>query len=120
MAVSLGTPAFAASPSQQGCEAQSGTFIRQRGWVQCIIAEGGEKPRFTEATATSGEGNIDNERGAGERLRRIGRTSAHPASSGRREWASGESALRSPSWADDWRVPLARPSHVGDVALVNW
>lgn len=60
LALSLGTPASAASPSQQECEAQGGTFIRERGEVQCVIVEEGKNPRFTEETTTSGQGNIGN------------------------------------------------------------
>ena len=60
LAMSLGTPASAVSPSQEECEAQGGTFIREQGQVQCVIVEEGKNARFTEETTTSGQGNIGN------------------------------------------------------------
>ncbi|MDQ3850469.1 MAG: hypothetical protein M3296_07640 [Actinomycetota bacterium] len=53
-------PAGAVSPSQQQCEAQGGTFTRDRGQAQCIIVEEGKNTRFTQETTTTGQGNINN------------------------------------------------------------
>ncbi len=53
-------PAFAVSPSQEGCEAQGGTFTRERGEVQCVNVEEGKNPKFTETETTTGQGNIEN------------------------------------------------------------
>jgi hypothetical protein len=60
LAMGFGTPASAVSPSQEECEAAGGTFVRERGEVQCVIVEEGKNPRFTEETTTSGQGNIGN------------------------------------------------------------
>lgn len=59
-AVWLAAPASAESPSQTECEAQGGTFTREKGQVQCTIVEEGKNPRFTETEATTGQGNISN------------------------------------------------------------
>lgn len=53
-------PASAASPSQQQCEAQGGTFSRENGTVTCTTTETGKNPKFTEETQTSGQGNTGN------------------------------------------------------------
>ena len=56
----LAAPAFAVPPSQEECEAQGGTFTKERGEVQCVIVEEGKNPKFTEEETTSGQGNIGN------------------------------------------------------------
>ncbi len=53
-------PASAASPSQEECEAQGGTFTKERGEVSCVVVEEGKNPKFTEETETTGQGNIEN------------------------------------------------------------
>ena len=55
-----GAPGFAASPSQQQCEAQGGTFDRQNGQVTCVVVEEGKNPKFTDTNTTSGQGNVGN------------------------------------------------------------
>ena len=60
LALTMAVPAFAVSPSQEECEAQGGTFVRERGQVSCVIVEEGKNPRFTEETETTGQGNISN------------------------------------------------------------
>ena len=55
--MALAVPAaFAASPSQEQCQAQGGTFDRQQGQVICVVTteEEGENSRFTEETETTG------------------------------------------------------------------
>ena len=52
--------AFAASPSQQQCEAQGGTFQRNGGQVECVIVDEGKNPKFTDTETTTGQGNISN------------------------------------------------------------
>lgn len=37
--MALTVPAFAASPSQQQCEAQGGTFTKSGGQVKCVIVD---------------------------------------------------------------------------------
>jgi hypothetical protein len=59
IAASVG-PASAASPSQEQCEAQGGTFSRENGTVTCQTTETGKNPKFTEETHTSGQGNTGN------------------------------------------------------------
>jgi hypothetical protein len=51
---------IAASPSQEQCEAQGGTFQRSRGQVECVIVDEGKNPKFTDTTSTTGQGNIGN------------------------------------------------------------
>jgi hypothetical protein len=55
-----GLTAFAASPSQEECEAAGGTFDRSGGQVSCVIVEEGKNPKFTEEETTTGQGNISN------------------------------------------------------------
>ncbi len=51
--------AFAASPSQEQCEAQGGTFTKERGEVQCVQPGKNEnQPKFQQTT--TGQGNISN------------------------------------------------------------
>jgi hypothetical protein len=59
MAFSGGT-GVAASPSQEQCEAQGGTFERQNGQVTCVVVEEGKNPKFTDTETTSGQGNVGN------------------------------------------------------------
>jgi hypothetical protein len=59
IAASVG-PASAASPSQEQCEAQGGTFSRDGGKVTCTTTETGKNPKFTEENQTSGQGNTGN------------------------------------------------------------
>jgi hypothetical protein len=58
--LALAVPAFAASPSQEQCEAQGGTFTKSGGQVQCVIVEEGKNPKFTDTETTTGQGNISN------------------------------------------------------------
>ena len=53
-------PAFGASPSQEQCEAQGGTFQRNGGQVECVVVDEGKNPKFTEETTTTGQGNTGN------------------------------------------------------------
>ncbi len=53
-------PAPAVSPSEQECEAQGGTFTREKGQVSCVIVEEGKNPKFTQTDTTTGQGNIGN------------------------------------------------------------
>jgi hypothetical protein len=53
-------PASAASPSQEQCEAQGGTFQRTNGQVECVIVDEGKNPKFTDTETTTGQGNISN------------------------------------------------------------
>jgi hypothetical protein len=46
--------AFAASPSQQDCEAQGGTFTKSGGQVKCVIVGEGKNPKFTDTETTTG------------------------------------------------------------------
>jgi hypothetical protein len=55
-----GAPGMAASPSQQQCEAQGGTFDRTNGQVTCVVVDEGKNPKFTDTTTTSGQGNVSN------------------------------------------------------------
>ena len=59
MAIPGGT-GLAASPSQEQCEAQGGTFDRQNGQVTCVVVEEGKNPKFTDTDTTSGQGNVGN------------------------------------------------------------
>jgi hypothetical protein len=52
--------AFAASPSEEQCAAQGGTFTKEGGQVQCVTVEEGKNPKFTDTETTSGQGNISN------------------------------------------------------------
>jgi hypothetical protein len=52
--------ALAASPSQEQCEAQGGTFQRTNGQVECVIVDEGKNARFTDTTTTTGQGNVSN------------------------------------------------------------
>ena len=54
------SPGLAASPSQEQCEAQGGTFDRQGGQVTCVVVDEGKNPKFTDTETTSGQGNISN------------------------------------------------------------
>ena len=59
--LALAVPAaFAASPSQEQCEAQGGDFQRTNGQVECVIVEEGKNPKFTDTETTTGQGNISN------------------------------------------------------------
>ncbi len=58
--LALAVPAFAASPSQEQCEAQGGKFMRTNGQVECVIVEEGKNPKFTDTETTTGQGNISN------------------------------------------------------------
>jgi hypothetical protein len=60
LALSMAVPAFAASPSQQQCEASGGEFTRTGGQVQCVRTEEGKNPKFTQEETTTGQGNISN------------------------------------------------------------
>jgi hypothetical protein len=60
IAGSLAPTTFAASPSQEQCEAQGGTFDRTNGTVTCTTTETGKNPKFTEESQTSGQGNTGN------------------------------------------------------------
>jgi hypothetical protein len=61
MALTLAAPAaFAASPSQEQCEASGGEFDRVNGKVICVKTEEGKNPKFTEETTTTGQGNSGN------------------------------------------------------------
>ena len=60
IAGSVAPTTFAASPSQEQCEAQGGTFTRTNGTVNCQTTETGKNPKFTEETNTSGQGNTGN------------------------------------------------------------
>jgi hypothetical protein len=62
-------PAFAASPSQESCEASGGTFTKEGGDVQCVTSTTdnvGNAPAnsnsqtTTTTTTTTGQGNIEN------------------------------------------------------------
>lgn len=53
-------PAGAASPSQEQCEAQGGTFDRVQGQVECVIVVEGKNPHFEAETTTTGQGNTAN------------------------------------------------------------
>ena len=58
--MAFSAPAMAASPSEEECAAQGGTFTKEKGQVQCVVVEEGKNERFTDETTTSGQGNIDN------------------------------------------------------------
>jgi hypothetical protein len=60
LVLALAAPAFAASPSQEQCEAQGGTFERTNGQVECVIVEEGKNSKFTDTETTTGQGNISN------------------------------------------------------------
>ena len=60
IAGSVAPTTFAASPSQEQCEAQGGTFSKQNGTVTCTTTETGKNPKFTEESQTSGQGNTGN------------------------------------------------------------
>jgi len=60
MMVATAAPAFAASPSQEQCEASGGQFDRVNGKVVCVKTEEGKNPKFTDTTTTTGQGNISN------------------------------------------------------------
>ena len=59
--------AFAASPSQEQCEAQGGTFERNQGQVSCVTTDtqsgkNENQPKFQKTTITTdtGRGNLSN------------------------------------------------------------
>ncbi len=66
--MAVAVPAFAASPSQEQCEAGGGTFDRQQGQVSCeqpeVITPGKNenqtKFQQTSQTTDTGQGNINN------------------------------------------------------------
>jgi hypothetical protein len=58
--MAISPAAMAASPSQEQCEAQGGTFDRNGGQVECVIVEEGKNPKFTDTETTTGQGNISN------------------------------------------------------------
>jgi hypothetical protein len=70
--------AFAASPSQEQCEAQGGTFTKERGEVQCVIVEEGKNPKFQQEETTTGRGNIENKQQKEEECNRPGQTEKCP------------------------------------------
>jgi hypothetical protein len=60
IAGSLAPTTFAASPSEQQCAEQNGTFSRDQGTVTCTTTETGKNSKFTEESQTSGQGNTGN------------------------------------------------------------
>ena len=67
MMVATAVPAFAASPSERNCDAQGGTFDRQRGQVSCVTEDtqsgkNENQPKFQKTTTTTdtGQGNLSN------------------------------------------------------------
>jgi len=59
--MAVAVPAFAASPSQEQCKADGGTFSSERGTKTCtIIVTSDKNSKFTNTTETSGQGNTGN------------------------------------------------------------
>ncbi len=58
--MAVAVPAFAASPSEQACTDQGGTFTSSQGTKTCTVTVEGKNSNFTDTTQTSGQGNTGN------------------------------------------------------------
>ena len=59
--MAVAVPAFAASPSEQACTDQGGTFTSTQGTKTCeVIVTSDKNSKFTNTTETSGQGNTGN------------------------------------------------------------